>query len=136
MERTADSPLMRIGTMRSRLRLAGKSAKGDGEVYKVEVRGKDGRVTAAIVNDPAGVPPQGEFIAMPVLVGKKGVRRKEQPAVPIPRAARIGRVAPKYFPARYRKDPGGRRPTNRPAEDPGERGPWHTGGRGRFLCGA
>ena len=42
----------------------------------MEVRGCDGRVAAAAVNDPAGIPAQGEFIALPVFVGNHGMLRE------------------------------------------------------------
>lgn len=73
---TQDSPLLLIGTVQSRQKLRGKSAKGDWEMYRVEVRGQEGRVTNAVINDPAGVPPAGEFICLPVFVGNNGMLRE------------------------------------------------------------
>jgi len=46
----------------SRQRISGKSLKGDWEMLKVEVRGQDGRIQSVIINDPAVIPPVGDFI--------------------------------------------------------------------------
>ena len=45
-------------------------------MFKIEVRGCDGRVVHATVNDPAAVPPVGEFVVMPVFVAQNGYLRK------------------------------------------------------------
>jgi len=60
----------------TRQKLSGKNDKGAWEMFKVEVRGQDGRICSVIVNDPAGVPPKGEFVCVPVFVGNNGQLRE------------------------------------------------------------
>jgi hypothetical protein len=76
LKMTQDSPLLLCGTVQARQKLRGRSQRGDWELFKVEVRGSDGRVASAVVNDPGAVPPIGEFIAMPVFVGNNGMLRE------------------------------------------------------------
>ena len=76
MELTKDSPLLLVGTVLNRNRLTGKSSKGDWEMFRVEVRGIDGRSQVAVVNEPAAIPPKGEFVCLPVFVGQNGGLRE------------------------------------------------------------
>jgi len=73
---TGDSALLLCGTVQGRQRLKGRSAKGDWEMFRVEVRGCDGRTANCVVNDPSGIPPVGEFIVLPVFVGNNGMLRE------------------------------------------------------------
>jgi hypothetical protein len=73
---TKDSPLLPVGNVVTRQILRGKSQTGDWELYRVEVRGYDGRTVDTVVNDPAGVPPIGEFVVVPVFVGSNGRLRE------------------------------------------------------------
>jgi hypothetical protein len=65
---TTDFPLLLVGTVQARRVMRGKSDKGDWEM-RIEIRGQDGRVQNAVINDLAGIPPQGEFVVLPVYVG-------------------------------------------------------------------
>ena len=73
---TTDSPLLLAGTVQSRQKLRGQGQKGEWELFKIEVRGQEGRVISTVVNDPAGIPPIGEFITLPVFVGSNGYLRE------------------------------------------------------------
>jgi hypothetical protein len=73
---TADSPLLLTGTVMTRQRISGKSQKGDWEMLKVEVRGQEGRIQSVIINDPAGIPPVGDFICLPAFIGTNGQLRE------------------------------------------------------------
>src|SRR5262249_14734858 len=74
--RFAALPQLLVGTVLARQKLSGTSAKGNWEIFRVDVRGYDGRVAQTMVNDPAGVPPVGEFVVMPVMVGSNGYLRE------------------------------------------------------------
>jgi hypothetical protein len=76
MALTADSPLLLVGTVRSRTKLFGTGAKGAWEFFKVEVRGIDGRIQYPTVNDPTTVPEKGQPIILPVFVGQNGNLRE------------------------------------------------------------
>jgi hypothetical protein len=60
----------------SRQRISGKSLKGDWEMLKLEVRGQEGRIQWVIINDPAGIPPVGDFICLPAFIGINGQLRE------------------------------------------------------------
>ena len=72
MAMTTDSPLLLVGTVQSRTKLAGTSSRGSWEMYRVEVRGIEGRCMYAGANDPATVPQKGKSIILPVYVGQNG----------------------------------------------------------------
>jgi hypothetical protein len=60
----------------SRQRISGKSLKGDWEMLKLEVRGQEGRIQWVIINDPAGIPPVGDFICLRAFIGINGQLRE------------------------------------------------------------
>ena len=76
MKLTADSPLLLAGTVLNRQRLRGMGQKGEWEMFRIEVRGQEGRVAQCVVNDPAAVPPTGEFIVLPCFIGHNGMLRE------------------------------------------------------------
>ncbi len=45
-------------------------------MFRVEVRGEDGRMGQTIVNDPASIPAIGEFLCVPVFVGNNCMLRE------------------------------------------------------------
>ncbi len=73
---TGDSPLLLVGTVQNRMRFSRKSDRGPWEMFKVEVRGCDGRCVTAIVNEPKKIPEKGEFLVLPVFVGNNGQLRE------------------------------------------------------------
>lgn len=73
---TTDSPLLAVGTVQKRSKMRGKNDKGEWEMFTIEVRGQDGRIVNIVINDPANVPPTGEFIVMPVYVTNTGRLRE------------------------------------------------------------
>ena len=76
LELTVDSPLLLIGTVKSRTKIRGTNANGAWEMLKMEVQGSDGRIASTVINDPANCPAVGEFIALPVFVGNNGGLRE------------------------------------------------------------
>src|SRR5438105_2790824 len=77
MALTKDSTLLMVGTVQSRTKLTGTNPKtGAWEIYRVEVRGIDGRTGMATVSDPAGIPAVGEHVVLPVFVGSNGYLRE------------------------------------------------------------
>ncbi len=73
---TGDSPLLAVGTVQKRFRLHGKTDKGEWEMYKVEIRGCDGRIVTVTVNEPKKIPPTGQFICLPVFLTSQGQLRE------------------------------------------------------------
>ena len=72
MAMTTESALLLVGTVQTRTKVAGTNARGSWEMFKVEVRGIEGRCLYATANDPARVPEKGQPIILPVYVGQKG----------------------------------------------------------------
>ena len=64
---TGDSPLLLVVTVKSRVKMRGSGAKGPWEMLKIEVSGCDGRITSAVINDPANVPGNGAIDRLPIL---------------------------------------------------------------------
>jgi hypothetical protein len=60
----------------TRQRITGKSQKGDWEMLKVEVQGQECRIQSEVINDPAGIPPVGDFICLPAFIGTNGQLRE------------------------------------------------------------
>ena len=60
----------------TRQRISGNSQQGDWEMLKVEVRGQEGRIQSVIINEPAGIPPIGDFICLPAFIGTNGHLRE------------------------------------------------------------
>jgi len=45
-------------------------------MLKVEVQGQECRFQSEIINDPAGIPPVGDFICSPAFIGTNGQLRE------------------------------------------------------------
>lgn len=73
---TKDSPLLAAGSVQNRYKTRGKTENREWELYRIEVRGCDGRMVTVSINDPANVPPIGEFVIMPVYVNNSGFLRE------------------------------------------------------------
>jgi hypothetical protein len=69
---TVDSPLLAVGTVLKRQRLAGKSDNGPWEFFLAELRGADGRTISVQINDPKECPNIGELAVFPVHVTSQG----------------------------------------------------------------
>jgi hypothetical protein len=60
------------GTVASRKRFSGKNERGDWEMFKIEVRGSDGRTTMVTISDAKLAPAVGEPVVLPVYINKMG----------------------------------------------------------------
>ena len=65
LDLTSESPLLVCGIILSRTKQSGKNERGEWTMHRVEVRGAEGRVVTVIVNDPASIPPRGDFAVIP-----------------------------------------------------------------------